>query len=45
MQYQKRGYIKTYDENGTLLSKVPVEEVEQEEALDEAPAEEEDDDA
>lgn len=29
MQYQKRNYIKTYDENGVLVSKVPVEAVEQ----------------
>lgn len=26
MQYQKRNYIKTYDENGVLISKVPVGE-------------------
>jgi hypothetical protein len=24
MQYQKRNYIKTYDEKGMLVSKVPV---------------------
>jgi antitoxin component YwqK of YwqJK toxin-antitoxin module len=40
MQYQKRGYIKTYDENGKLLSKVPMDSVEVEQ--DEAPAEEAD---
>ena len=27
MQYQKRGYIKTYDEKGMLVSKVPVGKV------------------
>jgi hypothetical protein len=47
MQYQKRNYIKTYDENGILVSKVkvgsPVElPVEQpvEEILDVEPNEE-----
>lgn len=25
MQYQKRGYTKTYDENGNLLEKVPAQ--------------------
>ncbi len=43
MQYQKRNYIKTYDENGVLVSKVPVEAVEQ--PVEEAPADEEDPDA
>lgn len=39
MQYQKRGYIKTYDENGNLLSKVLIaDSVEAEQ--DETPAEE-----
>lgn len=38
MQYQKRNYIKTYDENGVLVSKVPVVE----QPLEEAPADEED---
>jgi len=27
MQYLKRGYIKTYDENGKLISKVRADEV------------------
>lgn len=27
MQYLKRGYIKTYDENGNLISKVRADEV------------------
>jgi len=26
MQYLKRGYIKTYDENGNLISKVRADE-------------------
>ena len=42
MQYQKRNYIKTYDENGILVSKVkvgsPVEPVK--EILDVEPNEE-----
>jgi hypothetical protein len=43
MQYQKRNYIKTYDENGILVSKVKVgSPVEQpvEEILDVEPNEE-----
>lgn len=40
MQYQKRNYIKTYDENGVLVSKVPV--VAQPVVEEETPAEEED---
>jgi hypothetical protein len=28
MQYLKRGYIKTYDENGNLISKVRASEAE-----------------